>query len=279
MKVIHQIRKRKSGSNLFMYPTSHDIFPLDCTCEISKEIRESISLDQYKKIEECYKTSLNVIDHVLHVGNRLLLVTKPHYKFIQDCISRFKQFKDQIIFRFTITSLGNKLMREFEPKAPDFKERMECIDIALKNGFNVTISIEPFLDMNPIKLIEYLNLNFPGLSEIWLGAMSKVPKKRFTESQSRYLDNIYNRNNIMAIRKKITELNDPRIKIKHSFRRIEENPKRKDLQKEIAGPGYIFPGSENRQFPVKIEEGCIVYFEMIDDKKIIRFVDLPRNRR
>jgi len=153
-----------------MFPSSHDI----------------VDIPQVK--EACFA----VIHKLLQAKNELLITTKPKLSVTKDIIRQFYSFKSQMQFRFTITSLDNRLISFWEPNAPSFEERLESLRYAYENDFKTSVSIEPFLDYNPEKLVHIL---FPYVTEsIWLGPMNYIPKngvlnedvQQYVEIRKRY---------------------------------------------------------------------------------------------
>lgn len=150
----------------YMFPTSHDIFP---------EI-----------LEEC----IFVLEKVLKAGNSVLITTKPSLECVREICKEFKEYKDQICFRFTITSLDNEVLRTYELEAPLFNERKDSLKHAFREGFKTSLSIEPFLDGNPLYLIhdleEWVN------DTIWVGKMSgKVPNELKSNYTKTNLKRVY----------------------------------------------------------------------------------------
>jgi len=143
------IPKRKNGSLIkwFMFPSTHNITPdtVDvCLGYILRVLRE---------------TSAN-----------LLIVIKPSMEVVMKLCDNLIDYKNRILFRFTITSLSTDILRIYEPNAPRFMERFTALRYAHYLGYKTSVSIEPFLDKNPIPLIkliaEFVN------DTIWLGIMS-----------------------------------------------------------------------------------------------------------
>lgn len=160
---------KKYGGRV-MFPSSHDI------------------IDTPEAKEACFI----VVKKLLEVGNELLITTKPKLSITRDIIKQFYIFKSQIQFRFTITSMDNQLLSFWEPNAPTFEERLKSLKYAYKKGFKTSVSIEPFLDYNPKKLVHILA---PYVTEsIWLGPMNYIPKndipnedkQQYTEIRKRY---------------------------------------------------------------------------------------------
>jgi len=140
-----------------MFPSTHDITPNN--------------LDM----------SIGVILSLLNRNNKVLIVSKPHLK----CIKKILDFcgpREQIEFRFSIGSQNDEVLKYWEPNAPRYKERMECIKETSEHGFITSVSCEPLLDnINHgdythyfgIPLIEeliLLNGVYP-IKEIWIGAI------------------------------------------------------------------------------------------------------------
>ena len=135
-----------------MFPTAHDIFDFP----------------------EFLEAEFLVLDKLLKGGNEVLITTKPRETVIKQIHARFNKYKDSIQFRFTITSNKEELLKYWEPNAPPFAERLECLKFAFLNGYKTSVSIEPFLDFDPSELI---SLVAPYTTEsIWLGKMNYIPR-------------------------------------------------------------------------------------------------------
>ena len=129
-----------------MFPTSHDI------------------------TEDSLAACMAVIRKLIIAGNEVLLTTKPNITCIHRIINTFGAFRDQIQFRFTITSDNSVILIHYEPGAPPFIERMGALILAYKAGWKTSVAIEPFLDPNPIPLIFKVA---PYCTEsIWLGKLN-----------------------------------------------------------------------------------------------------------
>src|SRR5664280_2327835 len=86
-----------------MYPSAHDIRP------------------------EHLKENMEFLKHILEAGNEVLIVSKPHLECIKAICKEFEAYKDKILFRFTIGSADDNVLKFWEPGAPGFKERLECL--------------------------------------------------------------------------------------------------------------------------------------------------------
>jgi hypothetical protein len=148
-----------------MFPTSHDIFP------------------------EILDESITVLRKVLEAGNSVLITTKPHFDSIKRICTELSDYKDQICFRFTITSVSDTTLMKYEPDAPLFIERLNSVRYAYQHNYTTSLSIEPFLSNNPVRIVESLA---PYIDDtIWIGIMSgTVPdqlKPYYTETNLEYI--------------------------------------------------------------------------------------------
>lgn len=143
----HEINKGyRKVAGITMYPTSHDITEL----YIENHVHE--------------------LRGMLKADNQLLIVSKPHLVCIERICSEFKEYKDQITFRFTIGSTDNAVLKYYEPGAPKFEERLECLKYAFNNGFKVGVSCEPMLDLSPDRL--YMAIEPYVNDTIWFGYLN-----------------------------------------------------------------------------------------------------------
>lgn len=144
-------RMRKKHSRNVMFPSSHDISP--------NHLSEA----------------LKVLEHILISGNDVLVTSKPHYECIKKICETFPGYKDKILFRFTIGSLDSHVLKYWEPKAPSFEERFECLKLAFIMGFQTSVSAEPLLDKDVDSLISRLS---PYITDtIWIGKAEQLRKR------------------------------------------------------------------------------------------------------
>ena len=131
-----------------MFPSSHDITP--------------------NNIEQ----TIQFLRKILEAGNQVLIVSKPYYECITRICKEFLTYKDSILFRFTIGSTSDEVLKFWEPNAPDFKERLKSLEHAFKKGFQTSISCEPMLDNRIDKVIKKVE---PFVTEtIWLGKANRL---------------------------------------------------------------------------------------------------------
>lgn len=141
---LDKINKRfGKRSGTIMFPTVHDIHPdhIDVTVDFLKRL--------------------------LKPGNDVLIVSKPHLSCIQRLCEELSDYKNNILYRFTIGSASDDVLVFWEPNAPTFQERLDSLVYAFDQGFKTSVSCEPMLD-NRIDLVvdevsDYVT------DSIWLG--------------------------------------------------------------------------------------------------------------
>lgn len=142
-------KNRHKTDKVYMFPTSHDILP--------------------ETLDDC----MAFLGGYLVAGNRVLVVSKPHLECIAAICDRFKEYKEQILFRFSIGAFRNDILKFWEPGAPSYEERTDCLKLALDKGFRTSVSAEPMLDT--ANIIEHVERLLPLVSDtIWLGKMNRI---------------------------------------------------------------------------------------------------------
>lgn len=122
-KVNKQYRK---NFGTVMFPSTHDITPSN--------------VHDY----------LQVATKLLEAGNNLLIVSKPDFECIKKLCFELSCFdKSRILFRFTIGSLSDEVLRFWEPNTPSPSERVKCLKYAFAKGYRTSVSCEPYLDAFP----------------------------------------------------------------------------------------------------------------------------------
>lgn len=196
MIINHSAVQRKYGKykGRVMFPSSHDITD-------TPEVQEA-----------CF----TVINKLLEAGNHVLITTKPKLSVTRNLIERFRSFRYQLQFRFTITSLNNQLLSFWELNAPNFEERFESLKCAHENGFKTSVSIEPFLDYNPQNLVYLLS---PYITEsIWLGPMNYIPKNGIHDKDEQQYTEIRRKYEINQLHDIYEDLKDlPLVRFKDSM--------------------------------------------------------------
>jgi DNA repair photolyase len=194
------IKKVKKVDGLIMYPSSHDITPINL---------------QY---------SITFLQKLLESGNRVLIVSKPHMIVIEKICDTFSKFKEHILFRFTIGSNNSEVLKFWEPNAPSFEERLKCLKYAYGLGFSTSISCEPMLDSNIEQLV--LELDPYVTDSIWIGKANFL-LRRLKMNGITDIENITKANELISLQSdsKIKTLYDnlstnQKIKWKESIKKI-----------------------------------------------------------
>jgi len=139
-------KKCMYNNKVIMFPSSHDITP--------------------NNIEE----AMIVLRKILDADNEVLIVSKPHYDCIKKICDTFTDFKDKMLFRFTIGSYDNNVLKFWEPNAPSLNERMKSLKYAFNSGYNTSVSCEPMMDNEVDKVIDAVR---PYVTEtIWIGKVN-----------------------------------------------------------------------------------------------------------
>ena len=172
-KVINKGYRKRNGR--IMFPTSHDI---------TLESKENCEI---------------VLNKLLEAGNAVLITTKPCFEIVKDWCDRLQCFRDQIQWRFTITSLDLRKSEFFEPNAPCPNERIEALNYAYMAQYKTSVSIEPYLDedLDPlIRIIDYL-----CTESIWIGIMRKDIQSKLIVSFVKQVRQSQDINEIEMLRK------------------------------------------------------------------------------
>jgi hypothetical protein len=138
---------RKKYEGVVMFPTTHDI--------------TEANIGQY----------MCVLKKLLAAGNEVLIVSKPRWACIPLICEGCKDYRNQILFRFTIGSTNEKVLKFWDRNAPKFEERIGCLIYAWKAGFQTSVSCEPYLDAFPHYVYEACEDYVTD--KIWIGLLRK----------------------------------------------------------------------------------------------------------
>jgi DNA repair photolyase len=205
-----EIRHRKKYDGQIMFPSSHDITPNNLDACITK------------------------LRNLLIPGNRVLIVSKPHMECIEKICELLLDFKSQILFRFTIGACDDRILSYWEPNAPAYAERKQCLMYAYNAGFQTSVSVEPMLDSANIdaligELLPYVT------HSIWVGMLNH--SARFGKVSDMVLQQA-----IEKIKRGQTNSN-----IKSIYRRYKDNPMiryKAEIKKIVGIPLAEKPGMD-----------------------------------
>lgn len=114
---------------------------------------------------------------LLEKGNNVLIVSKPHLECIGHLCKSLKNFKEQILFRFTIGTSCEETAKFWEPGAPTIQARLACLFFTYKAGYATSISMEPMLGTVE-ETVELFNRMAPCVTDkIWIGKMNKIDSR------------------------------------------------------------------------------------------------------
>jgi len=115
---------------------------------------------------------MEALNRMLSRKHTVLVVSKPHADCIRAICEQFGEYKDKMLFRFTIGSADNNALKFWEPNAPLFEERMLSLEIAHQSGYQTSVSCEPMLDCAVEKVVEF---SLPLVTDsIWIGIMNDI---------------------------------------------------------------------------------------------------------
>jgi len=191
---------KKKYNGVVMYPTTHDI--------------TEANLNQY----------LCVLRKLLDAGNKVLIVTKPHWSCITVICQAYAEYQKQITFRFTIGSANDEVLEFWEPGAPNFTERIACLQYAYECGYKTSVSCEPYLD--PYVIYTYTACKPYINDSFWIGKLngwnSRVMLDDATDEQiAKYVEPLKAAQSDSIVRSMYRMLDgQPFIKWKDSVRKV-----------------------------------------------------------
>ena len=159
----------------------------------------------------------------LEKGNNVLIVSKPHMNVVKELCDNLTKYRNQIVFRFTIGSPNNDVLKFWEPDAPDYEERKSALIYAFDHGYVTSVSCEPILDED-IELMVYELLPFIT-DTIWLGKMNfikqRVDTKDWKKEDFDYMKKVESVIKDEFIRDLYDDFKDnPKVKWKESIKQV-----------------------------------------------------------
>jgi len=195
-------KKCKKYDGRVMFPSSHDISP------------------------EHLNGSVRFLRNILEAGNEVLVVSKPHLECIERICDEFGVYKDKILFRFTIGSSSSAVLKFWEPEAPSFEERLECLRLAYDNGYKTSVSCEPMLDGN---IDDVVRCVMPYVTDaVWIGKANYLLERV-------ELNGHYDEEMLLRIRELHEWQTDDNIKRLYQRYKDNEQIKWKESIKKIVG--------------------------------------------
>ena len=169
-----------------------------------------------------FEACLTVLNKLTGAGNQVLIVSKPRFGIVREICRQFDEDKDKIMFRFTIGSLNDQILRFWEPGAPCFAERLDSLAYAFEAGYQTSVSIEPMLDYEGV--IDLILAVDPLVTNaIWLGKMNHIKKNLVIDSAEmeaavRWIENGQTKERIMVLYDVLKD--NPKIKWKSCMKNV-----------------------------------------------------------
>ena len=191
-------KKRQKIEGRIMFPSTHDITP--------------------QFLDEC----VTVLRKLLAAGNEVLIVSKPHLECVERLCQEFAEYKEKIIFRFTIGAMDDELLGFWEPGAPAFAERLASLKYAHEEGFRTGVSAEPMLDVpHAVELYETLIPFVTGT--IWFGKMNEIrrrvaPKTKQEKAAVKRIEDNQTDERIIELYERLKD--EPKIRWKDSIKKV-----------------------------------------------------------
>ncbi len=209
---------RKSISSYSEWHSKNDI-----RRNIEKEKRTHDGTVMFPSMHDIHEgnldTSIDLIANVLEARNKILITSKPRIGCILELCDTFKEYKNNILFRFTIGTADNDILQLWEPGAPSFEERFACLAIAKAKGFNTSISMEPML--NSVRVVDEARLMFPFVTDgVWIGKMNKIDDRVTLVSTAEKERIKAGQTDTEIIRIYNALKHEPRIRWKESFKTV-----------------------------------------------------------
>jgi len=134
-----------------MFPSTHDITP------------------------SSLPTSLAAIEQLLEYGHSILVVSKPHVDCIAAICREFDDYREKILFRFTMGSAEDETLSFWEPNAPSFMERLDSLCFVHERDFRTSVSCEPMLDSDVEAVVSTVS---PYVTDaIWIGKANQLRQR------------------------------------------------------------------------------------------------------
>ena len=162
---------------------------------------------------------IDVIANLLEAGNKVLITSKPRIKCIIELCDTFEEWKEKILFRFTVGTSDNDILQLWEPGAPTFEERFACLAYARARGYQTSVSMEPML--NSVTVIEDAKLMMRLVTDgVWIGKMNKI-RDRVTQIPDDEISRIEAGQTDKEIKRIYNALRyEPKIRWKESFKEV-----------------------------------------------------------
>ena len=189
-------RRRKKVDGRIMFPTTHDITP--------------------QFLGPC----IDLLRNLLDAGNDVLIVSKPHLSCIESICYIFGKYRANILFRFTIGAMDDRILSYWEPGAPSWHHRLDCLDFAHSLGYGTSVSCEPCLDSAHV--VDLFRICEPYITDsFWIGKANKLALRCVPGTSLEAIEQIERGQTDEAVRRVYGKLKDePKIRWKESYKAV-----------------------------------------------------------
>ena len=94
---------------------------------------------------------------------------------LRSSVTNFNNIKIRIVFRFTIGSMDDHILKFWEPNAPSYTNRRAALIKAFNAGYKTSVSCEPFLDYFIRHLVSDIEVYVTDT--IWIGKMNRISNR------------------------------------------------------------------------------------------------------
>jgi DNA repair photolyase len=189
---------------LSIFPTAHDIFPFN------------------KML--CFKYLKKIITPRPSISNNAMVVSKARFSVFKHFAHFFKDLKNHLEIRFTLTTQDNDLINLWEGHSSNYEERIQSLNYCYDKDYKISVVIEPYLsDLNDLySMVD--ELSSYDLDTIWIGKMNRISsKKKLLElGYGKKIINAHQRIRNISSKKHLSSIisnleNNRKIRYKESF--------------------------------------------------------------
>lgn len=193
------IKSYSKHDGVVMFPSIHDITPF------------------------YLQSAIHALKVILGAGNQVLIVSKPRFTCVEAMCARLAEFKSQVLWRFTIGTLDERVSRFWEPGAPCPAERIKCLKFAAEKGWQTSVSAEPLLGGHNA-IAHLLPAVDPYITDtIWIGRMNRIRRRVDMTSLPVYtavrdIEHLQRDSQVIKIYEEFKD--NPKIRWKDSFKTV-----------------------------------------------------------
>jgi len=187
--------------------------------------------------------AVEALKGLLSQGNKVLIVSKPQLECIDRLCRELTAFKSNVLFRFSIGSLDERLAALWEPGAPSMAERLQCLCLAKAQVYDTSDSMEPLLAGADDANATFNKLETQVTEKIWIGKMNQVNRRVHQTTPE-----------ILSACRRIHELQSDR-EILRLVRTLDGHPKVewKDSIQQVIAANHEFQMKQDRNIEIRAD--------------------------